>query len=379
MGGKYTPVPANNGLQETVGNQQSAIQRLTQERYQPYDTPDTYEAKIRPLLLGVANNDVQVLGFLKSYLTGDFYTRMRIANPGGINAFFTELKNMWLEREQNLSGRISEELNQFANQALPIATVGNFQSPPIMYPIKSEKAQHAFYIVDQEGNNIDPNQETDYYKYIAQAYNSLKRPQRNNNSARFDRIEEGLDETRDAVNETWDSINQLSNQFQKLNIHKPVAQSNFNRGYFKPITPINFQHTPPASDNEKDGYDKVENACASEFGRANDATINALGWKADKPSDFTIKGNSKHITDSLGWFTDVPISIKNKDGKTVTATGNFTRIDNGEPEPMLCLAYINPTFSKAPKVEDPPKEKQDQASTNSSSPTSEEDLKKKSA
>ena len=104
----------------------------------------------------------------------------------------------------------------------------------------------------------------------------------------------------------------------------------------------------------------------------------------------------------MGWFTDVPISIKDKDGKTVTATGNFTRIDNGEPEPMLCLgmtwirkvqgildpnknqfrmklhgkAYIIPTFSKTPEVEDLPKEKQDQASTNSSSPNSEEDLKK---
>ncbi|GBC50849.2 hypothetical protein GLOIN_2v1481897 [Rhizophagus irregularis DAOM 181602=DAOM 197198] len=115
---------------------------------------------------------------------------------------------------------------------------------------------------------------------------------------------------------------------------------------------------------------------ASEFGGANNATINALGWKADKLSDFAIKGNSKHITDSLEWFTDVPISIKDKDGKTVTATGNFTRIDNGEPELMLCLAYIIPTFSKAPEVEDPPKEDQDQASTNSSSPNSEEDLKK---
>ncbi|CAB5361357.1 unnamed protein product [Rhizophagus irregularis] len=64
MGGKYIPVPANNGLiagnpainspdtlrawmkakyqRETVENQQSAIQRLTQERFQSYDTPDTY-------------------------------------------------------------------------------------------------------------------------------------------------------------------------------------------------------------------------------------------------------------------------------------------------------------------------------------------------
>ena len=125
----------------------------------------------------------------------------------------------------------------------------------------------------------------------------------------------------------------------------------------------------------------------SEFGALNNATINALGWNADKPSDFDIKGNSKHITKSLGWFTDVPVSIKDKDGKTVTATGNFTRIsiDNGEPEPMLCLgmtwirkvqgildpnknqfrmklhgkSYIIPTFSKT-----------------SSSSTNKEDLKK---
>jgi hypothetical protein len=126
MTGKYAPVPANNGLvagnpainspdtlqawmrakyqRETVGNQQSAIQRLTQERYQLYDTPDTYEARIRPLLLGVADNDVQVLGFLKSHLTGDFFMMMRIANPAGINAFFTELKSIWLERTPNLNG-----------------------------------------------------------------------------------------------------------------------------------------------------------------------------------------------------------------------------------------------------------------------------------
>ncbi len=69
----------------------------------------------------------------------------------------------------------------------------------------------------------------------------------------------------------------------------------------------------------------------------NDVTINALGWKANKPSDFTIKSNSKHITESLKWFTDMPVSIKNKDDKTVTVTENFTCIDNGKLEAMLCL------------------------------------------
>ncbi|CAG8602808.1 2263_t:CDS:1 [Ambispora gerdemannii] len=120
----------------------------------------------------------------------------------------------------------------------------------------------------------------------------------------------------------------------------------------------------------------------SEFGSLNDSTINALGWEADNLSNFNIKGSSKHITESLGWFTDVPVSIKDKNGKTVTATGNFTRIDNGEPKPMLCLgmtwirkvqgildpnknqfqiklhgkSYIIPTFSKAPIAKDPPKD-----------------------
>ncbi|CAH1767814.1 11101_t:CDS:1 [Entrophospora sp. SA101] len=82
IGGKFAPVPANDPFthnnpaintpatlraylnakyqRETIGSQHSAIQRLTQERYQPYDTPNTYEARIRLLTIGVANDDAQV-------------------------------------------------------------------------------------------------------------------------------------------------------------------------------------------------------------------------------------------------------------------------------------------------------------------------------
>src|SRR6266498_3500857 len=149
----------------------------------------------------------------------------------------------------------------------------------------------------------------------------------------------------------------------------------------------------------------------SELGGLNDPAIKTLGWKADKPSNFAIKSNSKHITDSLGWFTDVPITLKDKEGKTVTVIGNFVRIDNGKTEPMLFFgmsnirkvqgvlepnknqfriklhgkAYIISTFSKAPVVKDLPKEDQksscevpfdSQVSINFSSLSSEEDLKK---
>ncbi len=95
------------------------------------------------------------------------------------------------------------------------------------------------------------------------------RPQRSNVSNRIDRLEDGINETRDTVN-------QLADQFQrKAYIRKcgicgetghskgscpkrPIAQSNFTRSYFTPLKPI----VPPDSDGEEndgDGYDKADN------------------------------------------------------------------------------------------------------------------------
>src|SRR5215216_5972814 len=124
LAGKYLPVLANdpyNGANpinspaslrtwmrskyqcETIGSQQVAFQRLTQERFLPSDSPDTYEKRIQPLLLGIADNDTRVLGFLKSHLSGDLFTWMRIANPAGIDVFFTQLKDLCLERNPSVS------------------------------------------------------------------------------------------------------------------------------------------------------------------------------------------------------------------------------------------------------------------------------------
>src|SRR6266480_5067462 len=79
----------------------------------------------------------------------------------------------------------------------------------------------------------------------------------------------------------------------------------------------------------------------SELGGLNDPAIKALGWKADKLSNFAIKGNSKHITDSLGWYTDVLITLKDKEDKTVTVIRNFVCINNSKTELMLFLGMSN--------------------------------------
>ena len=86
-----------------------------------------------------------------------------------------------------------------------------------------------------------------------------------------------------------------------------------------------------------------------------------------------------------------------KGNPIITIVGNYACVDNGEPNPMLWLGttgirkvkgisdltknqfriedhgkiYIIPTFSKAPVVKDPPKER-----SHDSSPTSENSLKK---
>jgi len=134
--------------------------------------------------------------------------------------------------------------------------------------LKSEEGMRDYYVSEflkNLGLLTKEDIDTDY------PIKPFQRPcsQRSNVSARIDRVEEGVNETRDAVN-------QLTNQFQKLNIRKcdicgetdhskdscpkrQIARSNFNRGYFKPLTPINFQNTPLGSDNEGDGYDEENN------------------------------------------------------------------------------------------------------------------------
>ncbi|CAH1764995.1 4489_t:CDS:2, partial [Entrophospora sp. SA101] len=92
MSGKYAPVPAqHNGNNidtlarfrgwlrhkyqtKTVGSQLASIQRLTQEKFLNSDTPETYEYRIRPLLLGVANDDANLMTFIMNHLPDELFT-----------------------------------------------------------------------------------------------------------------------------------------------------------------------------------------------------------------------------------------------------------------------------------------------------------------
>ncbi|CAG8695539.1 8262_t:CDS:2, partial [Racocetra persica] len=101
------------------------------------------------------------------------------------------------------------------------------------YPIKSEKPWQAFYIVDQEGNNMDPLTYPDYLKYLKQAKALFKKLQRSNQSVRMDRIEEGFNETRDTINQLADQLQKKvyikkfteSKQNEKITMPNPFSES----------------------------------------------------------------------------------------------------------------------------------------------------------
>ncbi|PKY61004.1 hypothetical protein RhiirA4_485416 [Rhizophagus irregularis] len=161
-------------------------------------------------------------------------------------------------------------------------------------------------------------------------------------------------------------------------------------GYFKPITPINFQHTPPTSDNEGDSYDEDNNRwteynppvkknsqpetydellpkllpamrkmCLSrkaqeEKSKKNEwfsslqylnASINDLPISEsflDNGSEFD--GFNLATAEELGWKVDkpsfkrhFPLRLDMKGNLIITIVGNYACVNNDEPKPMLWL------------------------------------------
>ncbi|CAH1767734.1 7764_t:CDS:2, partial [Entrophospora sp. SA101] len=149
---------------ETVRTQQVALQRLAYEKFLPNDMPETYETRIRPLIMGVANNDANALSFIMDHLPNELFTRMERANPTDINAFFTHLKNLWLKRRpssfnygnaNSMNGTTFQPPQQIVQQPVfqppqQIVQQPAFQPPqqivqqPVFQPPESQPFQHNF-------------------------------------------------------------------------------------------------------------------------------------------------------------------------------------------------------------------------------------------
>ena len=131
MGNKFTPVPANDPYTQNTplintpatftvwlrhkyrevmaGNAELALQSLIQERFNPTDSPDTYETRVRKHIVGFA--DDQILPALYTHLPPDLRNSvkiyMTIRGAGAANQtvdnFFTDLRKCWVERQVGVS------------------------------------------------------------------------------------------------------------------------------------------------------------------------------------------------------------------------------------------------------------------------------------
>src|ERR1044072_4680809 len=116
MVGRFHPVPAqnpyngNNAISNEaeflnwlqgkyrevmIGTNQATLKALMSESFHPTDTPESYEKRIKPFVQGMVFADV--LPYLYDHILINMQLRIRITNPADLNAFFTELRNIWLE------------------------------------------------------------------------------------------------------------------------------------------------------------------------------------------------------------------------------------------------------------------------------------------
>ena len=155
MGDKFSPVPANDlytNANPTIntpatftvwlrhkyrevmaGNAELALQSLIQERFNPTDSPDVYESRVRKHIVGFA--DDQVLPALYTHLPPDLrnsvkiYMAIRGAGHQTIDNFFADLRKCWVERQAgpNIFPQSITMGNQIQPQVSSRATSADFE------------------------------------------------------------------------------------------------------------------------------------------------------------------------------------------------------------------------------------------------------------
>jgi len=78
-----------------IGTNQASMKALINEKFSPLDTPDSYKQRIRTFTHSIADDDC--LPILYNHLPENLELRVRMTAPATKDAFFTNLRNCWLE------------------------------------------------------------------------------------------------------------------------------------------------------------------------------------------------------------------------------------------------------------------------------------------
>src|SRR5215471_17311584 len=94
-----------------VGTNRDVLRGLMTEKFTPMDTADTYEKRIKPYIQGIPY--AEAVEYLYGHMPQYMEMRLRQVAPANIDAFFTNLRTIWLESR----GRVAKhpDSNQTIN------------------------------------------------------------------------------------------------------------------------------------------------------------------------------------------------------------------------------------------------------------------------
>ena len=101
-----------------VGTNWDALRALMTEKFSTIDTADTYEKRIKPYVQGMPY--AEVLPYLYEHMPQYMEMRLRQTAPANLDAFFTNLRTIWLEtRGRNIEQTTVPSPSQTLPTSLP--------------------------------------------------------------------------------------------------------------------------------------------------------------------------------------------------------------------------------------------------------------------
>src|SRR6266480_5766293 len=96
-----------------IGANRISLKALNHEKFDTRDSPENYEKRIKPYAQGIPFADA--LPYLYEHLPNKLSVRMRMIVPADLNAYFQNLRTLWLE----CGGQVWEESEKPPIQQIP--------------------------------------------------------------------------------------------------------------------------------------------------------------------------------------------------------------------------------------------------------------------
>jgi len=125
-----------------IGTSQASMKALINEKFSPLDTPDSYRQRIRTFTHSIADDDC--LPILYNHLPENLELRVRMTAPATKDAFFTNLRNCWLE--SNGSRNNIQPSNITSQSLVGISTPQISQYPQFQPPLQKNNNKSQDYL-----------------------------------------------------------------------------------------------------------------------------------------------------------------------------------------------------------------------------------------